>query len=69
MLLEQVRTVAVVLKDDMTAAEMMCAVDAYREARIRAGNPCKQLPNTAKNSKQEQYTDPIIRARLGLPPL
>ena len=40
MRLEQVRTVATVLKDPETAAAMMCAVDAYREAREKIGKPC-----------------------------
>lgn len=75
MLLEQVRTVSVVLGQEIVAQEMMCAVDAYREARIRVGNPCAALPEgeTTKTRLQGgpgfDQTDPIIRARLGLPPL
>lgn len=40
MLLEQVRTVASVIGDREIAAEMMCEVKAYKEARARAGKPC-----------------------------
>lgn len=40
MLLEQVRTVAVVLADKETAATMMCSVEAYRDAREKSGKPC-----------------------------
>lgn len=40
LLLEQVRTVSVVLNDRATASEMMCEVKAYAEARKRTGNPC-----------------------------
>jgi hypothetical protein len=68
MLLEQVRSVAVVLHDTLTAQEMMCGSDAYREARARTGRPCGQKGHRA-NSEPVEYTDPIIRARLGLPPL
>lgn len=41
MLLEQVRTVAVVLADKETASAMMCTVDAYRIAREKGGKPCQ----------------------------
>lgn len=71
MLLEQVRTTAVILEDQETASEMMCAIDAYRDARARLGKPCrtKLATNTGAPAAQVEYTDPIIRARLGLPPL
>lgn len=39
-LLEQVRATATVLGDRATAAEMMCAMPAYKEARARSGKPC-----------------------------
>lgn len=38
--LEQIRTVSTVLGDRATAAEMMCSVPAYKEARERTGKPC-----------------------------
>lgn len=77
MLLEQARTVAVILDQPEVAAEMLCSVDAYREARIRLGNPCKQGPaakaakqaETPRRLKDDEYTDEIVRFHLGLPPL
>jgi hypothetical protein len=71
MLLEQVRTTAVILGEQEVASEMMCAVEAYRDARARMGNPCKTKLQavTAAPAASVEYTDPIIRARLGLPPL
>jgi hypothetical protein len=74
-LLEQVRTVATGLKDRATAQEMMCGAIAYREARMRMGKPCKGWDKKAPKGKKAstgnkpEYTDPYIRARLGLPPL
>jgi hypothetical protein len=56
MLLEQVRTVAVVLGDVAVASEMLCGVDAYREARQRLGNPCKYSPS-AVTDKRSHTTD------------
>jgi hypothetical protein len=56
MLLEQVRTVAVVLGDVAVASEMLCGVDAYREARQRLGNPCKYSPS-AVTDKRSVTTD------------
>lgn len=41
MRLEQIRTVAAVLGDKETAAQMMCSVPAYREAREATGKPCQ----------------------------
>lgn len=76
--LEQVRTVAAVIGDRESAAEMMCGIsEAYREARATIGKPCGSRANLGKaqviaaapQMKPEQYQDPIIRARLGLPPL
>jgi hypothetical protein len=84
MLLEQVRTVAAVLGDKEVAAEMMCEVKAYAAARARAGKPCGVTKTAAaapqqvvatreptEAEKKARYTgsDPIVRARLGLPPL
>lgn len=76
--LEQVRTAAAVLGDRETAAEMMCGIsEAYREARASTGKPCGSRANLGKPQavaenhpmKPEQYQDPLVRARLGLPPL
>lgn len=70
MLLEQVRTVAVVLSDAATAEEMMCGSDAYREARIRMGRPCAGSWKAVQGKiRRGEYTDAVVRARLGLPPL
>jgi len=84
MLLEQVRTVAAVIGDRETAQEMMCEVKAYAAARARTGHPCggavapktsaSEATSPAKPTKvaaNSRYdgTDPIVRARLGLPPL
>lgn len=69
MLLEQVRTVSIVLNDPILAAEMMCGMDAYREARIRIGKPCISTKSSEAAQPKPEYTDPIIRSRLGLPPL
>ena len=82
MLLEQVRTVAAVLNDRETASEMMCDVAAYAAARERAGKPCGNVIKTAQatitttaatkpvpRSSRYEGNDPIVRKRLGLPPL
>lgn len=81
MLLEQVRTVASVIGDRETAQEMMCDVPAYAAARSRTGKPCAGEVKPAltatvarpatKAEAAAQYTgnDPIVRKRLGLPPL
>lgn len=82
MLLEQVRTTASVIGDKETAAEMMCSVKAYADARARLGHPCgSQAPATTSSvtlptaeatkvaSNDYAGGDPIVRARLGLPPL
>lgn len=74
MLLEQVRTVSVVLGQKDVAAEMMMAIPAYAEAVDRLKG--KRAPAASTGAYQPQvvsskveYTDPIVRARLGLPPL
>jgi len=85
MLLEAVRSVATVLGDRTTAAEMMCGNAAYAEARARMGKPCTSavsskapvVGSAAAGSTEvaklpnggQQYTDPYIRSRLALPPL
>lgn len=64
---------------DSVAREMLCNVKTYREAFKRAGQPCSidtaiakaatvPMPAVAAPARQEP-TDPIIRQRLGLPPL
>ena len=50
MLLEQVRTVAAVLGDKEIAAEMMCEVKAYAEARARVGKPCGSTKAVANST-------------------
>lgn len=62
MLLEQVRTVASVIGDREIAAEMMCEVKAYKEARARAGKPCGSAqpvaavaPQTMGDNHQPKY--------------
>lgn len=76
--LEQVRTVAAVIGDRESAAEMMCGIsEAYREARATTGKPCGSRANLGKSTAvastgtvaKIEYTDPIVRARIGLPPL
>lgn len=79
---ENVRTVSQVLNDPATAAEMMCANADYAAARKREGRECTAVSvnqsATAQSAPQQlaqsatskgDYSDPIIRARLGLPPL
>lgn len=74
-LLEQVRAVASILGDKETAAEMMMAIPAYAEARERLGSkrlsqsPAVPEQAPVKVVKAPEYTDPIVRARLNLPPL
>lgn len=75
-LLEQIRTVAQVLGQQAVAQEMMLAVPAYKEAVERmAGNkksaaaPAASVVQGIDTRKDISYTDPIIRSRLGLPPL
>jgi hypothetical protein len=77
--LEQVRTVATILGQKDVAAEMMKGLSpAYAEALQRMG----RVPASAKvgetisgtpvytvTAASSDFTDPIIRARLGLPPL
>lgn len=74
MLLEQVRTVSVILGDKETAAEMMMAVPAYAEAvkRRKGGATAAAVdvkPAAAVSKAGYNEQDPIIRSRLGLPPL
>lgn len=68
MKLEQVRVVSTVLNDARTAAQMMCGIPAYAEAREAMGMPCHGVKTTAVDMPQ-QYTDPYVRARLGLSPI
>lgn len=77
-LLEQVRAVSSYLGDKETAAEMMNDVPAYAEAKKRIADrkAGKAAVSTAAPSadvrpmaSNESYSDPIIRSRLGLPPL
>lgn len=70
MLLEQVRTVATVLQDKITAEEMMCGMEQYRMARIRVGKPCSEdSKQRLHDLADKQITDPAIRYRLGLAPM
>lgn len=68
-LLEQVRAVSYVLGDRESAAEMLCSLESYREARLRVGKPCKAYKDAAQAKAQSEPTDPYIRRRLGLPAL
>lgn len=77
-LLEQVRTVAAVLGDKATAAEMLCGIASYREARAQTGHPCatravtsasQELDPIMQAANKPEQTDPIVRYHLGLPPL
>lgn len=70
MLLEQVRTVASVIGDREIAAEMMCEVKAYKEARARAGKPCGSAqpvaaiaPQTMGDNHQPKY-GPVAAANV-----
>lgn len=77
--LEQVRTVATILGQKDVAAEMMKGLSpAYAEALqrmgrapapIKVGETLDAKPVYALTPNGVQYTDPIVRARLGLPPL
>lgn len=78
MLLEQVRTVSVILGQKDVAAEMMMSVPAYADAVKRLnGSKSASAPADVKPVsvavKSEviaaNETDPIKRYRLGLPPL
>ena len=74
MLLEQVRTVSVVLGQKDVAAEMMMAVPAYAEAVNRLKGKVAPAVHAEMGAGIErlprvEYQDPIIRSRLGLPPL
>jgi hypothetical protein len=68
-LLEQVRATAAVLGDRVTAAEMMCDVKAYREARARTGKPCKgdeakRAEAVLEDRPVVASADPYIAARI-----
>lgn len=65
---EDIRTVAVVLGDVQTAEEMECGKAAYREARARMARPCREVMATSQ-AQPVEYRDPLVRRRLGLPPL
>lgn len=64
---------------DSVAREMLCGVKTYRDAFRRAGTPCSAdvkmasapgaLPPSTVAPTPAEPTDPIIRNRLGLPPL
>lgn len=74
MLLEQVRTVSIVLGQKEVAQEMMMAVPAYAEAVSRLKGQAKKSTAAQEYAPQAvqakvEYTDPIVRARLNLPPL
>lgn len=75
MLLEQVRTVSVILGQKDVAQEMMMAIPAYAEAVGRIKNPkaAAPIPGAGVASVippvQAEETDPIKRYRFGLPPL
>lgn len=55
------------------AGEIMCGLDKYRAGRKAAGKPCsadvQAAAAQAQPVAQAEYTDPIIRRRLGLAPL
>lgn len=50
------------------ALALMCTDEANRTALELTGYECPQTTK-ARENKNEQYTDPIVRHRLGLPPL
>ena len=67
MLLEQIRTVVLVLGETEIAAEMLCNIPSYRDARERLGKAC--APRVSVHSapvSSPDLSDPYIRARLGL---
>ena len=52
----------------------MFSLAKYREARKSAGRPCNADKKAAATAGAQQtaafeHTDPIVRARIGLPPL
>lgn len=52
------------------AREIMCSLPKYREARKTTGKPCSvDAKRDVKQTASVEYTDPLIRRRLGLPPL
>lgn len=59
-----------VLGKPAVAHEVLCDIPRVREARRRAGDPCaadRDRPQASSTAVPE-YTDPIIRRRLGLAP-
>lgn len=72
--IEQAKVAKVVFNDVATGEELMCSLAKYREARKSAGRPCNADKKTAAAPAAQQNaayepTDPIVRARIGLPPL
>lgn len=72
--IEQAKVAKVVFNDVATGEELMCSLAKYREARKSAGRPCNADKKAAATAGAQQtaafeHTDPIVRARIGLPPL
>lgn len=72
--IEQAKVAKVVFNDVATGEELMCSLAKYREARKSAGRPCNADKKAAAAPGAQQTatyepTDPIVRARIGLPPL
>lgn len=72
--IEQAKVAKVVFNDVATGEELMCSLAKYREARKSAGRPCNADKKAAASPGAQQTaayepTDPIVRARIGLPPL
>lgn len=65
---ELAKTVAQ-LGDFQTAHEILCEDSTYRAARARVGRPCAPIRVTEEEKRVYSGADPIVRARLGLPPL
>lgn len=55
--------------DTATAEEIMCESTRYRAARERSGRACAPIQVRAEEAKVYSGTDPIVRARLGMPEL
>jgi hypothetical protein len=72
-------SVAWKMGDKDMAMAVMCESDVWRKAAARQKtDPCKQFDNTAEApipavpqalTSPQQYTDPLVRSRLGMPPL
>lgn len=67
-LLEQVRATATVLGDRATAAEMMCSLPAYKEARARSGKPCGTPAPAAKPAASASAPAPAVSGYTGNDP-